>query len=138
MMETSISDFHTSFYITAIKTSHFTFHTYKFQVPITVVTHAVNNSNAAVQIKMCCIVVVMIRECQLVLHTIYSLNNMVEIYMRLLKALHWSALLHQHIQKQQHHHNHEHVMLCFINFGLMIANMILTQLLKTANTSLNF
>ena len=30
MMETSISDFHTSFYIRSIKISHFTFHRYKF------------------------------------------------------------------------------------------------------------
>ena len=42
MMETYIVNFHTSYYIPAIKISRFIFHTYAFYLLIPVVTNAVN------------------------------------------------------------------------------------------------
>ena len=136
-MEPSIDNFHISVYIPAIKRSHFTFDTYAFQVLITVVTHAAKHSKVEAQIMMCCIVVIMLIEWQLFLHTKYSLNTMAAIYLCIFKALNQSILVHQHIQKKQLHNKHARVMLCFINFFLMAENRILPQLLHTENASLN-
>ena len=116
MMETSNADFHTSFIFQKYKISHFAFHTYIFQVLITLVTHAVKHYNVAAQSKICCDVVIMLRYWWLVLHTKYILNTMAEIYLCVFKALSWSALVHQHMQKHQEHDKHAHVMLCSIYF----------------------
>ena len=40
---------------------------------------------------------------------------MAAINMCLLKESQWSILGNQHIQNQQQHHKHAHVMLCFTN-----------------------
>ena len=47
---------------------------------------------------------------------------------------HFSAPIHT---EKKEHHKYAHVILCFIHFCLMTANMILPQLMHTANTSLN-
>ena len=136
MMEISIADFHTSFYITDIKIYRFIPHTYVSQGLITVETLAMKHSNVIYHVKMCCVVVIMIREWQLVLYTKYSLNNMAEIYLCLLKVLHWSTLVHQHRPNNQQHHKNVQIMMCFTHFFLMKENNMLPRLLHTSNASL--
>ena len=117
MIETYISDFHTRLYPLEIKEL-------AFHLPHVLIlgTNCCGNTRRESfkrrrQINMCCVVMIMLRECQLVLHTKFNLNTMAEIDLYLFKALHLGTLVHQHIPKQQQQHKHAHYMLCLSHFS---------------------
>ena len=136
-IETSNVGFHTNFYIPAIQKLAF----HLPPVRIIGTKHFGNTCreefkrHRSKQDLLCCCYYAEILVA--IFHTKYSLNTMAEKDLCILKALRWSTCVHQHIQKQQEHHKHAHVMLCFIHFCLMTENRILPQLLYTANISLN-
>ena len=136
-MKTSIADFHTSFYIPPIQKLAFHLpHVHVLGNNHCGNTHreAFNCQSSKQDVFCCCDYSERVVTS---LHTKYSINTIAEIYLCLLKALHWITLVHQHVQKQKEQHNHTHVILCFINFCLMTANRILPQILYTENLSLN-
>ena len=137
MMEIYIADFHTSFYITAIQ--NFAFHLLHLHI---LSTNHYGNTRCEAFIchgknkdVLCCsdyaegVVDSFAHQIQ---YEYYGGN--ISVY---IEGMNWSILVHQHIQKQKEHPKHAHAMPCFIIIFLMTANMILPQLLHTANTSLN-
>ena len=126
IMETSIDDLHTSFYILAIQKIAF----HLPHICIIGTNHCVNTCHEAFKhrstnqdVFCCCDYAEMVV-------AIFALQI-------LLKTLYWINLMNQHIKKQQENHKDAHVMLCFIHFCLMIENRILPQLSHTENLSLN-
>ena len=61
IMETTISNFHTSFIFQKSRSWRFTFHTYKYWEQITVMTLVELCLNSANHLKMCCVAVIMMR-----------------------------------------------------------------------------
>ena len=94
MMETTISDFRTSFYIPAIQKLAFTYHMCAYLVKITVVKCGAQTSNDVNYFKMYYVVVIMLRGQLQALLFKYNHNTMVEIYKCLQRLLHWKILVH--------------------------------------------
>ena len=94
MMETSISDFHTSLYILEIK--NLVFHLPHVRIIWT--NHCNNTLREAFKILIANQDVFFHSDYServvAILHIKYILNNMASIYLCLLKAFHWTTLVH--------------------------------------------
>ena len=62
--------------------------------------------------KMCDVAVIMMRGSLLVLPTKYNYNILVEVYLFLLRVMHWKVSVYYYRQKQTYPHNHVHAMQC--------------------------
>ena len=133
MMDTTISNFHTSFYIPAIQKLAF----HLPHVRILGTNHCGELRRTAFKrrefFKMFFVAVIMQRGQQQVLLIKYNLNNAVEIDLCLQKVLHWNISVQHHIQISIHLHFHVHGMQYFTLFNLMTANRMLLLLMHTAN-----
>ena len=112
MTETYIADLSTRFYITEIKNLEF----HLPHVRILGTNHCGNTWRE--ELKCCsakkdvlCNSYYSERVVDSFAHQINSEYYGINIYMCLLKALHWSTLVHQHIKKQQEQQKHAHTML---------------------------
>ena len=89
MMETTISNFRTSFIFQKFRSWRFTFHAYKYLVRITVVNLVELYLNAAHNFKICYVAVIMLRGYLLFFPTKYNHNIIMEMDLFLLRILHW-------------------------------------------------
>ena len=94
MMETTISNFHTGFFISDIHKLEFQITHVQILGKITVVTLVELLLNAANNFKMCYVAVIMMMGSLIVLPTKYNHNIMVEVYMCLLRVLYWNISVH--------------------------------------------
>ena len=132
MIETSISDFHKSFYIPPIQKLMY----HMPHICILGKFHCVNTCSeefkGCIFFQMCCVLLIILREWQLVLHIKFNLNTTATIDMCLLKELHCITLVQPHSHEQYQYYNHSHTMIQFTTNCIFKANKILPQQLHTA------
>ena len=129
MMETTISDFHKSFYIPDIQKLGF----HLPHVRILGTNHCGEMRRTAFKrrefFKTFFVAVIMQRGQQQAFRIKYNKNNMAEIYLCQQKLLYWNILVQHHRQISIHLHYHVQGMQYFILFYLTIANKMLPLLL---------